>query len=485
MEIYVVRPGDTLFAIARRFGVSLTELINVNQPVNPEELIIGQAILIPTPSPEPLRYRVAPGDTLFQIAQTFNTTVAAIVQANQIPDPNQIQVGAVLTLPGWSQTSYTVRPGDTLYSIAGRFGVSLNLIAEVNQITDPSRIFPGQTLIIPQRVPAMMRTVIETMGFFHLTNLAGLARSLSAISPYLTYGGLFQYPISAMGEIPVPPNTEQAVNLLNNNNVKPLLVLTNWGPGGGFESDLARTIMGDPAVKARVIENTLQILDSFRFAGVNVDFENMYPEDRSLYTGFVRDLRNAIRPRGYLISLAVPPKAADLPGTPWVGTFDYSALGELADFIFLMTYEWGWIGGPPMAIAPINQVRRTLDYAVTQIPREKILQGIPFYGYNWQLPDTPENLAVPVNLVEVYPLAYRFRARINYDPTAQAPWFRYTDASGASHEVWFEDLRSIDVKYDTATEYNLRGVGWWSYINEPYGFPQNWLIMDEKFTVRK
>ncbi len=483
MEIYVVRPGDTLFEIARRFGVQLAELISVNQLVNPEELVIGQTILIPVPPVEPLRYRVAPGDTLFQLAQIFNTTVTAIVQTNQIPDPNRIQVGTILTIPGWSQTIYTVRPGDTLYLIAGRFGIPLNLLVKVNQITDPFRIFPGQTLVIPQSIPLMTKTEIETMGYFHFTNLAGLSRSLSVISPYLTYGGLFQYTISATGTISVSPNTEQAVNILINNNVKPLLVLTNWGPNG-FEPDLARTIMSVP-VKTRVIENTLQLLDRFGFAGINVDFENMYPEDRQLYTDFVRDLRDLLRPRNYSISLAVPPKAADLPNSPWVGTFDYRALGELADFIFLMTYEWGWIGGPPMAVAPITQVRRTLDYAVTEIPREKILQGVPFYGYNWQLPDTPENLAVPVNLVEVYPLAYRFQANINYDPVAQAPWFRYTDASGVNHEVWFEDARSINVKYDTAIEYNLRGVGWWSYINEPYGFPQNWPIMEEKFIVRK
>lgn len=482
MEIYVVRPGDTLFGIARRFGVTVAELININQFVNPAELVIGQAILIPVSPREPLRYTVAPGDTLFLIAQTFNTTVTAIAQANQIIDPNRIQAGAVLTIPGWSQTVYTVNPGDTLFLIANRFGVSVNLIAETNQIADPSRIFPGQILIIPQPIAPATRRVVETMGYFHLTNLAGLGRTLAAFSAYLTYGGLFQYPITVTGEISVSTNTQQAANLLNSNNVKPLLVLTNWGPDG-FDPDLARTIMGDPALKDRAIRNTVQIVERYGFAGVNVDFENMYPEDRPLYTDFIRDLRDALKPRNYIISLAAPPKAADLPNAPWVGTFDYRSLGELTDFIFLMTYEWGWIGGPPMAVAPINQVRRTLDYAVTQIPRTKILQGVPFYGYNWPLPDTPENVAVPLNLIEVYSLAYRFNASINFDEISQSPWFRYTDASGASHEVWFEDARSINVKYDTANEYNLRGVGWWSYTNEPYGFPQNWPLMDEKFIV--
>ena len=484
MEIYVIRPGDTLYAIAVRFGVPLSEIINTNRFPNPDQLASGQAILIPTAAVEPLRYTIAPGDTLFQLAQVFNTTVAAIAAANQIPDPNRIQVGAELIIPGWSQTSYVVRSGDTLFQIANRFGVSLDLLIRVNRITDPSRIFPGQILNIPQARPQVTKRTIETMGYFQFTNLAGLARSLETIGSFITYGGLFQFPVSAGGEIAAPGNTRQAAAILREFNVRPLLVLTNWGPTG-FELDLARAIIGNPAVKTRVIENMLRLLEDYGFAGVNVDFENMYPEDRQLFTDFIRDLRDALKPRGFLISLAAPPKTADFPNAPWVGTFDYRALGELADFIFLMTYEWGWIGGPPMAIAPIDQVRRALDYAVTQIPSAKILQGVPFYGYNWELPDTPENVAVPVNLVEVYSLAYRYGASINYDQTAQAPWFRYVDAAGVGHEVWFEDSRSVEVKYDTAAEYNLRGVGWWSYVNEPYGFPQNWLIMDEKFYVSK
>ena len=103
MQIYTVQPGDTLYQIALRSGVSLSELVNLNQLPNPEQLVIGQAILIPVPPPEPLRYTVAAGDTLFQLAQIFGTTVTALVQANNIPDPNRIQVGTVLIIPGWSQ----------------------------------------------------------------------------------------------------------------------------------------------------------------------------------------------------------------------------------------------------------------------------------------------------------------------------------------------------------------------------------------------
>lgn len=485
MEIYVVQPGDTLFAIARRFNTTVTAIQALNQFPNPDQLVIGQAILIPTSQLAPLQYTVVAGDTLFQLAQLFETSVAAFVQTNNLVNPNLINIGTVLIIPGWSQISYSVRQGDTLYQIAQRYGVSLELIVKVNQNANPELIYPGQILIIPQRVSLPAKRPIETFGYFFLYNLAGLERSLTSIAPYITYGGLYEYPITSEGNIEINSNTERAITLLNRFNIQPLAVITNWTPGIGFDPDLARAIMGDQTVKLRTIENIVNLLTTYNFAGINVDFENMYSADRQLYTDFIRDLTAAVKPRGYLVSVAIAPKASDLPNSPWVGTFDYRALGELADFVFLMTYEWGWVGGPPMPIAPINLVQQVLNYAVTQIPREKILQGIPLYAYNWPLPDTPETTATPVNLVDVYNLAYRFNAVINFDPVAQSPWFRYTGEQNTEHEVWFEDVRSVKAKYQTASEFGLRGVGYWGYVNEPYGFPQNWPMLEEFFTVIK
>ncbi|HEX3044243.1 MAG TPA: LysM peptidoglycan-binding domain-containing protein [Bacillota bacterium] len=482
MIIYTIRPGDTLYQIALRYGVSLSELLSINQLPNPNQLVIGQAILIPGPSTSPLRYTVAPGDTLFELAETFGTTVNALIQANNITDPNLIRPGMVLIIPGWTQQIYTIQPGDSLYSIANRFSVSLDLLIKVNHISNPNQIYPGQRIIIPQKLP--VKKTIETLGYFQSTNVSGLTQSLNEVGAYITYGALFQFPINSAGEITVPTTTANVVNLFKSFNIRPLMVITNWGPNG-FEPDLARAIIGNESVKAGTIANVLRLMDQFGFGGVNVDFENMYATDRPLYTTFIRDLASALKPHGYLLTVAIPPKTADLPTQSWVGAFDYAALGQLADIIFLMTYEWGWIGGPPSPISPINQVRRTLDYAVTQIPPEKIIQGAPFYGYNWPLPHTPENPAVPVNLVEVYDLAYRNQANINYDSTAQSPWFDYTDAQNMGHEVWFEDARSMDAKYKTTQDYNLRGVGWWSYVNSPYGFPQNWVVLTDIFNIRK
>lgn len=486
MEIYVVQPGDSLFIIARKYNTTVEAIQAINQLPNPDQLVVGQTILIPTVPVEPFRYTVVSGDTLYLLAQTFNTTVPAIVQANNIANPNQIQVGTALTIPGWSQVRYTVRPGDTLYLIANRYHTPLNIIIKANAIPDPSRINPGQILIIPQRTPTVIQEEKEMLGYFHLFNMSALERTVSDIAPYLTYGALFDYKIDATGNINVPTNTTRALTALKNANIQPLMVITNWGTTTGtFDPDVARSIMSNPEIKAQTITNILSIMGQYGFSGVNVDFENMYPEDRQLYTDFIRDLTAALKPLGYLVTLAMAPKYADFPNLPWVGAFDYAALGQIVDFIHLMTYEWGWVGGPPMAIAPLNQVRRVLSYATSLIPPEKILQGIPLYGYNWPLPDTPETIASVVNLVNVYDLAYRYNANINYDPVAQSPWFRYTDEQGVEHEVWFEDLRSLKAKYETLKEFNLRGAGYWSNVNNPYGTPASWALLGSLFRIIK
>lgn len=485
MEIYVIRAGDTLFQIAQRFGVTAEAIQQLNQFSDPGRLVIGQAILIPPPAVTPLRYTVVAGDTLYLLAKLFNTTVQALAQANNITNPNQIPVGLTLTIPGWSQLTHTVRSGDTLYQIAARYGSPMNLIVKVNHISNPALIYPGQVLIIPQAIPTVIRKDIETFAYFQLINLSGLERSLAQMGTYITYGGLFQYPVNPDGTITVSANTERGVTLLKRFQIRPMPALTNWSPDIGFDSDLARTLLGNDTIRQQVIANTLNLLRQYGMTGVNVDFENMYPEDRPLYTNFIQELAAALRPQGFLTTIAAAPKYADFPNAPWVGAFDYAALGAAADLIFLMTYEWGWVGGPPMAIAPLNQVRQVIQYAASLMPPNKLIQGVPLYAYNWVLPDTPQNQASALTIPAVYDLAYRYGAAINYDPTAQSPWFRYTDEAGVQHEVWFEDARSVQAKYQLAGEFNLRGVGYWGYVNEPYGFPQNWPVLTDIFNIVK
>ena len=167
---YTVQAGDTLYAIALRYGVTVQAIINANGITNANLIRVGQVLTIPgtdtptTPTTPTTgtSYTVKAGDTLYAIALRYGVTVQAIVNANGITNANLIRVGQVLTIPGTStpttptppttpttSTTYTVKAGDTLYAIALRYGVTIQQIVTANNITNANLISIGQVLTIP------------------------------------------------------------------------------------------------------------------------------------------------------------------------------------------------------------------------------------------------------------------------------------------------------------------------------------------------
>jgi len=129
----------------------------------------------------------------------------------------------------------------------------------------------------------------------------------------------------------------------------------------------------------------------------------------------------------------------------------------------------------------LNQVRRVIDFAVTVIPSQKILMGIPNYGYDWTLPFVQGTAARTLSNVQAVEQAARVGANISFDVTAQSPYYYYYNA-GRRHAVWFEDARSIRAKLLLMSQYNLGGISYWT-VNRP--FPQNWSVLESMFDVRK
>lgn len=135
-----------------------------------------------------------------------------------------------------------------------------------------------------------------------------------------------------------------------------------------------------------------------------------------------------------------------------------------------------------MAVAPINNVRRVVEYALTRIPREKINLGIPNYGYDWPLPFVMgETAATTIGNIEAVTIAAINNVSIQFDNTAMAPFFTYTE-NGISHEVWFEDVRSMQAKFDLVKEYQLKGMGYWQIMRL---FRGNWLLLADQFQIVK
>ena len=155
---YVVQWGDTVYSLARRFGVSATAIIQANNLVNPNFIRAGQVLIIPTlpsPPPGPVTYVVQPGDNLYRISLKFMVPIEAIVAVNRIINPWYIRAGQVLIIPtGFPPVpppvrSHVVKPGDTVWAIAAMYRVTPWAIISLNNLVNPNLIFVGQTLLIP------------------------------------------------------------------------------------------------------------------------------------------------------------------------------------------------------------------------------------------------------------------------------------------------------------------------------------------------
>ncbi|HKL94312.1 MAG TPA: glycosyl hydrolase family 18 protein, partial [Clostridia bacterium] len=220
-----------------------------------------------------------------------------------------------------------------------------------------------------------------------------------------------------------------------------------------------------------------------KFSDIHFDFEFIPADLRDAYSTFINRAAQRLHAEGFMISVALAPKTSAGQVGQWYQAHDYGALGAVTDFVVIMTYEWGYSGGPPMAVSPINQVERVLRYALTEIPANKILMGQNLYGYDWKLPFVPGGqFAQALSPQRALTLARQYQVAIQYDNLAQAPFFYYVDSASARHVVWFEDARSIQAKFDLIKRLNLRGISYWK-LGLP--FPQNWLLLDDNFNIVK
>lgn len=422
---------------------------------------------------------VRAGQSIYGIAQTYGTTPQAISQANQLPNPNRLVIGQALVIP-IQGSYYWVEPGDTLWEIGRKFNVSYQKLATVNNISVTQRLTTGMRIYIPPRSKrnAEFYGYVEASG---RTITPPVESLIQANAKYLTYLGAANFEVRRDGSLK-EPNLNNLGQIAAQNNVSYSMVVTNI-EDGAFSDELGRIILNEPAIETKLLNNIISTATKHNFTEIAFDFEYLRPADREAYLNFLRRAKARLKQEGYIMSVALAPKKSRDQKGKWYEAHDYKSIGEIADFVVIMTYEWGYSGGPPMAVSPIGPVREVLQYAITEIPSNKIMMGQNLYGYDWTLPFVQGGqYAKAVSPQRAIELAYQYNVPIQYDLKAQAPHFNYRDENGKQHEVWFEDARSIQAKFNLLKELNLRGMAYWK-LGLP--FPQNWLLIEDNFNVIK
>ncbi|MGN0505583.1 MAG: glycosyl hydrolase family 18 protein [Lachnospiraceae bacterium] len=374
---------------------------------------------------------------------------------------------------------YVVQPGDTVDTIATAYQVDVQLLIYDNQLVYPYELAVGQALLIANGQRERTRAVLSNGYAYTFISNWVLENTL----PFLSELSVFSYGFTETGEVVYPLNDDEwMVEKALQNGTRPILTLTPFNQAGVFDNNLISTMVANPVVRDTLIENLLVVMEEKFYQGLNIDFEYVRAEDRDLFTEFVRICTERMHSEGYPVSVALAPKtSAEQPGTLYEG-IDYRALGAIADHVFVMTYEWGYTYGPPMAVAPLHMVRRVVEYAVSEIPPEKISMGVPNYGYDWPLPYIRGTTkARSIGNIEAVRIAIAQGAEIQFDEIAQSPYFHY-ESDGIQHEVWFEDVRSLQGKFDLIREFGLRGPGYWQIMQ---WFRANWLLLHDNFYITK
>ncbi len=422
MDIHVVQPGDTMYRLAQQYGVPMERLLQDNQLENPSQLVVGQTIVVQYPE---LTHTVRAGDSLYSIAQMHNTTAAQLLRNNP--------------------------------ALQGR-----------------DLIYPGQTIVV--KFASKPRGSLTANAYAYPSIGRDLLR---ATLPYLSQLTPFTYRFDE-GEL-IPLRDEALVSAALQSRVAPIFHLSNLDENERFSSELAHELLEDEEDQRELIESILRTVDRKGYQGVDVDFEYVRAEDARRYAAFLARLRQGLVPRGLPLIAALAPKtSAGQLGRLYEG-IDYRLIAQSVDFALLMTYEWGNQASPPMAVAPLPQVRQVVEYALTEFRPSQLYLGVPNYGYDWTLPYRSGSRAKSLSNVEAVRLAWNRHAAIRYDEQAQSPWFRYVDGRGTEHEVWFEDARSIKAKLNLAFDYSLYGVGYWN-LDRP--FPQNWVVLNAMADIR-
>lgn len=379
---------------------------------------------------------------------------------------------------------YVVQEGDTVDEIATQFTVPVYRVITDNQMIYPYRLAVGQALLIRLDAdlarPEESKIPLISAGYAY----PFISRwVLEETLPFLSRLLVFSYGFTTEGDL-IPPLLDDTwmIEAAQAQRTAPFLVLTPLDSTGHFNNSLVTAIVQDPRAQQHLIRQVWETVSQKGYAGVDIDFEYVRREDRDGFTQFVRNIRSVLNLYGYRVSVALAPKTSSgQPGLLYEG-IDYGGLSQAADDVLLMTYEWGYSRGPNMAVAPINMVRRVVEYALTEIPAEKILLGIPNYGYDWPLPfERGVTRARTIGNVEAVQQAIQFGVPIQFDETAQSPFYRYWQY-GVEHEVWFEDVRSIQAKFNLIREYGLAGAGYWQIMQF---FRVNWLLMEYIFRILK
>lgn len=284
LEIYVVRPGDTVYSIAQKYSVSAERLVSDNALDPNRRLVVGQALLIMKPA---VTHTFKQGESLFSIAQSYGTSLLALYRSNpSLIGHEYIEAGTQIVISFENEPVRKSRTSGFAYSYINR----------------------------------------------HI---------LEHALPYLTYLIIFGYGFDEDGSV-ISLEDEDMIFLAHSYRTSVLLSLSSINSDGSFGSGKIERLFTDIDFQNKVISNFIEVIEQKGAQGLDIDIEYIPPEFRTDFAEFAENCKQQLQKRGLILHIDLAPKISPDQRGLLYEAHDYGLLGAAADYVFLMTYEWGY-----------------------------------------------------------------------------------------------------------------------------------------------
>lgn len=243
------------------------------------------------------------------------------------------------------------------------------------------------------------------------------------------------------------------VNKYNNLGIDVWAYLDN-----SFDPDITHEVLSSSAKREKVISKTLELTKKYNLKGINIDFEHTKKDDRDNITQFVRELSAQFKKEGLLVSVDVTPQISkDVTKEP----YNRKELAEVVDYIVIMAYDQHWgTSQKAGSVAQYKWVESNINMLFRQIPREKMVLGIPFYSRIWTEDANGNVKSNTLTMAQASKLLEEKKLTPKWEKESKQDYVEYNEGN-KNYKIWLEDSRSIEYKVSLVNKYNLAGVGSW------------------------
>lgn len=417
---------------------------------------------------------VQSGETTNEIAKKYGISEERLILDNEIQNPDNLAVGEtlVILIP---QVTHIVQEGDTLYGIANLYGITvLQLLRNNPYLSGREFIYPGEIIVISYENEKIGK--LFTYGYaYPYINTDVLKKTL----PFLTYITVYSYSFTDEGKIN-DIDDKKIIELAKDYHVAPIMMLNADDINQNSEINAMQKLLMSQESQDQLIYNVLNILKLKGYYGVNINVPYIFPQNRGNYVDFISKLSSALKNEGYTIVFNTLSLSTFeiMTGIIYEG-FDYSKLIQYVDGLFLMTYEWGNYIGIPTGIISFENIRKYVRDMAERFPAERMYIGIPILGYMWELPfilGVSKGIAITSNAA--VELSKNVGATINYDEVSETAYFQYL--LDREYIVRFRDARSINAYLNLVNETGLNGISIWNIMQF---YPQLWLVVNSLYEI--